>query len=188
MPLNAIRPQLNYADRKSVSVRTSSWSPRQFRICTVDFFAIDPQKTVKTHADGNIGASLLSVAKHEYPHEKYHQKKITVESINLTRWAKQVGARDIDIIWLDLQGAGLRAFIGMGNLISRVKVIYAEVEFKKRYLNQPLFGEVDRYLDEKGFVLLKIYPSDWFGNALYVRKEIVHGIGMAKLYFRRRTM
>jgi hypothetical protein len=41
----------------------------------VGFFAINPEKTVTTHSDGNIGASSLFMAIPEYPHEKYHQKK-----------------------------------------------------------------------------------------------------------------
>jgi FkbM family methyltransferase len=155
---------------------------------TVDFFAIDPEKTVTTHADGNIGASSLFIANPEYPHEKYHQNKIMVESITLEKWAVEAQVRDIDIMWIDLQGAELKAFKGMGNLISRVKVIYTEVEFKKMYLNQPLFGEIDSYLIKNGFILVKLYPYDWFGNALYVRKDLVPEIEMAKLYFRNRLI
>jgi FkbM family methyltransferase len=154
----------------------------------IDFYAIDPEKTVTSHADGNIGASSLFVANPEYPHEKYHQNKITVESITLARWAENTGVRDIDIMWIDLQGAELMAFKGMGNLISHVKVIYTEIEFKEMYLGQPLFDEIDRYLNEKGFILLKLYPYGWFGNALYVRKDIVRKIGMASLYFRKQLM
>lgn len=152
---------------------------------TLEFFAIDPEKTVTKHRDGNIGASSLFVANPEYPHEKYQQNKIMVESITLARWAEDAGVNDIDIMWIDLQGAELRAFKGMGKLISRVKVIYTEVEFKEMYLNQPLFGQIDRYLSKSGFVLLNLYPSGWFGNALYVRKDIVRGIGLARLYVSR---
>jgi FkbM family methyltransferase len=152
---------------------------------TLEFFAIDPEKTVTTHRDGNIGASSLFVANPDYPHEKYQQNKITVESITLARWAEHAGVRDIDIMWIDLQGAELRAFKGMENLISRVKVIYTEVEFKEMYLNQPLFGEVDRYLCEKSFILIKLYPCDWFGNALYVRKDLVNEIGLGWLYLKK---
>jgi FkbM family methyltransferase len=56
-----------------------------------------------------------------------------LESITLARWAKHAGVRDIDIMWIDLQGAEHRAFKGMENLISRVKAIYTEVEFKEMY-------------------------------------------------------
>jgi len=146
---------------------------------TVDFFAIDPEKTVTSHADGNIGASSLFVANPDYPYEKYHQEKITVESITLEQWAESAGVQDIDIMWIDLQGAELKAFQGMGNLLSRTKVIYTEIEFKKIYLGQPLFREVDSYLSARGFCLLKLYPSGWSGNALYVQNDLVQGMRLA---------
>jgi hypothetical protein len=36
-------------------------------------------------------------------------------------------------------------------------------------------------LVEKVF-LIKLYPSGWFGNAAYIRKDIVGGIGLVGLY------
>ncbi len=148
----------------------------------IDFFAIDPEKSITRQSDGNIGASSLFIANPAFPHEKYYQNKITVESITLERWAEEVGVRDIDILWIDLQGAELKAFQGMGPLLSRTKIIFTEVEFKEMYLGQPLFSEVDRYLTANGFYLLKLHPSDWFGNALYVRKDNVQGMRLLILY------
>lgn len=148
----------------------------------VDFFAIDPEKTVTSRADGNIGASSLFIANPAFPYEKYSQTKITVDSIRLNGWAEEVGVRDIDILWIDLQGAELKAFQGMDTLLLRTKIIFTEVEFKEMYLGQPLFREVNRYLSANGFCLLKLYPADWFGNALYVRKDTVQGMKLAMLY------
>jgi len=155
---------------------------------TLEFFAIDPERTITTHKDGNIGASSLFLANPEYPHEKYHQNKITVESVTLSRWAKHVGVFDIDILWIDLQGAELRAFRGMEDLISHVKVIYTEVEFREMYLGQPLFNEINQYLLRKGFVLIKLYPYGWFGNALYVRKDLVNVITRSWVYIKTRLV
>jgi FkbM family methyltransferase len=141
----------------------------------LDFYAIDPEKTVTSHSDGNIGASSLYLANPDYPYEKYHQRKITVESTTLERWAKETGLDNIDIIWMDLQGAELKAFKGMGGLLERIKLIYTEVEFEPMYIGQPLFKEVNHYLASKGFSLLKIYRSGWFGNIIYVNKSTIHG-------------
>jgi len=155
---------------------------------TVDFFPIDPKKTVTPHADGNIGASSLFVANPEYPYEKYHQDKITVESITLEHWAAEAGVREIDIMWIDLQGAELRAFRGMGHLILRTKIIHTEIEFKEMYLGQPLFFEIDKYLTARGFCLLRLYPSGWFGNALYIQKDLIGTIGLIGLCARKYLM
>jgi FkbM family methyltransferase len=139
----------------------------------IEFYSIDPQKTITVHADGNIGASSIFQANPEYPYEQYVQKKIVVESTTLKKWALNSRTEGIDIVWIDLQGAELRAFHGMEDLIEKVKIIYTEVEFKQMYLDQPLFADIDRFLRSKGFRLLNITPCDWFGNAVYVQKEFI---------------
>jgi hypothetical protein len=94
----------------------------------------------------------------------------------LERWAKEAKVQEIDIMWIDLQGAELKAFQGMGDLLLLTKIIYTEIEFKEMYVGQPLFGDVDAYLSERGFCLLKLYSPGWFGNALYIRKDLVSGM------------
>ena len=61
------------------------------------------------------------------------------------------------------------ALMGMGDLLKRTKVIFLEVAFKPVYLGQPLFKEIQEFLHANGFQLKKLYPDDWFGDALYVR-------------------
>lgn len=141
---------------------------------STDFFAIDSLRTITPHADGNIGASSLLTANPAYPYEKYVQNKISVESTTLAQWALENRIDEIDILWIDLQGAELKAFKGMGSLIRRVKVIYTEIEFKEMYVGQPLFPEVDEYLTSQGFHLVKVSYEEWFGNAFYLQERYVH--------------
>ncbi len=54
----------------------------------IDFFAIDPDRTITPHPGGNIGASSLYLARDDYPHETYVQNKITVQSVTLAEWAR----------------------------------------------------------------------------------------------------
>lgn len=140
----------------------------------LSFYSIDPLKTVTTHADGNIGASSLYQANPEYPYEKYHQNKISVNSIRVQKWAEQENIEKIDIAWVDLQGAELAAFKGMGPILENIKIIYTEVEFKEMYINQPLFGDVDEFLRSKGFELMRIDRYGWFGNALYINSRFIN--------------
>ena len=140
---------------------------------TVEFHAIDPERTITTWPDGNIGASSLFVANPAYPNETYFQNKITVEAVTLEQWAADAGVSTIDIIWMDLQGAGLKALVGLGDLIDTVKIIYTEVEYKEVYLGVPLFPEIDEYLRSRGFHLhAKFNTSEWFGDAMYVRNDL----------------
>jgi FkbM family methyltransferase len=139
----------------------------------VDFHAIDPERTITTWPDGNIGASSLFIANPAYPIETYHQNKITVEAITLSQWAADIGVNTIDIIWMDLQGAELKALRGLGKLIHTVSVIYTEVEYREMYFGQPLFPEIDEYLTSRGFHLqAKFNTSEWFGDILYIREEL----------------
>jgi FkbM family methyltransferase len=141
---------------------------------SLDFFAIDPEKTVTPHKDGNIGASSLYEAKTDYPYETYVQKRITVDSITLEAWAQRQGIANIDLIWMDLQGAELRALKGLGHLIQSVKLIYTEVEYKEIYVDQPLAAEVRDFLYTSGFRLYKQFcVSEWFGDELFCPRYLL---------------
>lgn len=141
----------------------------------VTFYAIDPEKTVTPHSDGNIGASSLFQANPEYPLETYFQTAIAVESTMLSTWAEKEGLPNIDIIWMDIQGAELKALRGLGQLLKNVRIIYTEVEYKPLYLGQPLFTDVDEFLRGQGFRLHKqLNRSEWFGDAMYVRRSMPH--------------
>lgn len=138
----------------------------------VQFHAIDPERTLTPHADGNIGASSLFIANPEYPLEKYAQRAITVEGVRLETWAKAAGVAAVDLLWLDLQGAELMALRGMGPLLGTVKAIFTEVAYKPVYLGQPLAGEMMRFFGANGFSLLQALPAgEWFGNEIWVRRS-----------------
>lgn len=140
----------------------------------LDFFAIDPEKTVTPHADGNIGASSLYEASADYPYEKYVQRKVSVESITLAAWAKENGLAAIDVIWMDLQGGELRALQGLGDLIQTVRIIYTEVEYKPIYRGQPLAAEVRAFLQRQGFSLAATCnAAEWSGDELYCRNQLL---------------
>ena len=139
----------------------------------VTFYAIDPVRTGTPHPDGNIGASSLFVANPAYPYERYVQNPITVSSITLGAWAKENRVREVDLMWLDLQGAELKALQGMGELLSHVKFIHTEVEFKPIYLDQPLAKDIYDYLEKAGFVECKIIAKEeWAGIVLFRRRDL----------------
>jgi len=139
----------------------------------VDFYAVDPHQTLTPHADGNIGASSLFKANPHYPLERFVQQKITVHAIRLEDWGRQNAIDQIDLLWMDLQGAELKALQGLGELIHQVKFIYTEVEYQPIYLGQPTHEQLHSYLEARGFRLhRKFNTSAWFGNELWVRTDI----------------
>ena len=138
----------------------------------VEFYPINPEKTITPHKDGNIGASSLFRANPAYPYEKYSQDCITVESTTIIKWAMDNNIQHIDLVWLDVQGAELKVLTGMRNLLECVKLIHTEVCFKPVYIGQPLFKDIDAFLRSKNFLLVGFENiSGWFGDANYINNK-----------------
>lgn len=77
---------------------------------------------------------------------------------------KQVGTNRLDDIYhhpaahmikLDVQGAELEVLQGAKSTLRNTLVLESEVEFVPLYRDQPLFGDIQCYLREKGFLLHK---------------------------------
>lgn len=57
----------------------------------------------------------------------------------------------IDFIKIDVQGAELDVLRGMERLLTNTLVVECEVEFLQLYKDQPLFGDIDRFMRAHGF-------------------------------------
>jgi len=148
---------------------------------TVSFYKIDKDKTETTWEDGNQGASSLLKASGKYPVENYVQEEIEVESITLSRFIEDRHIPGIDILWMDIQGAELKALQGLGKDISRVKTIHIEVEFFEIYKDQPLFDEVKAFLNNANFELLDFSSQgDYSGDAIFVNNAFVSAAAIKK--------
>lgn len=144
---------------------------------TVKFFPIDQKKTITTWKNGNPGASSLLHASGKYPVEKYVQKEIRVEAITLESFMKTNEINNIDLLWMDIQGAELTALEGLGGKISNVKFIHTEVEFFEIYRDQPLFEDVRNFLRKNGFILLGFTNfGQYAGDAVFVNKIIIKNV------------
>jgi len=140
----------------------------------INFYPIDQEKTITTWKDGNPGASSLFKASGKYPIEKYVQKEIKVEAIKLKSFFEENNIHEVDLLWVDIQGAELEALKGLGEKITNVKIMHIEANFFEIYMNQPLFNEIKKYLNKKGFLLLGFNSiNDYFGDAIFVNKKIL---------------
>jgi FkbM family methyltransferase len=77
----------------------------------------------------------------------------TIELVTLDEWCSENGFARIDLIKLDTQGSELDILRGATRALANASVVQTEVEFNPMYAGQPLFGDVDRYLRARGFVL-----------------------------------
>ena len=140
----------------------------------VQFYQIDQERTVTSWVDGNPGASSLFVSSDKYPVERYVQKEIEVESITLGSFMQIYGVSEIDLLWMDIQGAELLALEGLGHKISEVKLIHLEVGFFEIYQNQPLFGEIKRFLNSQGFLLVGFTSFGYYsGDVAFVNRKLI---------------
>ncbi len=119
-------------------------------------------------------SSLLAPKEHLNYSNVLFKKVITVPVTTFDAWAEQYKVDHVDLMWLDMQGYELNALMACPKILSTVRVILTEVEFVEAYANQYQFEEVKRWLEEQGFELIaqNNYCS-WFGDALFVRKELV---------------
>lgn len=142
------------------------------------FFPTDPEKTVTTWPDGNPGASSLFKASGAYDHiEKYVQNEIEVDCTRIETWAKQNNIDEIDLVWMDLQGAELLALQGFGDLLKKVKLIHTEVEINPMYSGQALYKDIDPFLKSNNFSYVWGNLNVQFGtDVIYVNNELLKKI------------
>jgi FkbM family methyltransferase len=74
----------------------------------------------------------------------------------LDSWCEQRAVERVDLIKLDTQGSELDVLRGAARTLERVLMVQTEVEFNRMYEGQPLFGDIDRFLRDRGFVLWQL--------------------------------
>ena len=79
----------------------------------------------------------------------------SVQTVSLDRFAVDNAITGVDFIKIDVQGAELDVFTGGVATLGDVVLVVSEVEFVPLYLEQPLFGDVCRFLSEQGLMFHK---------------------------------
>lgn len=132
----------------------------------IDFYITDMDKSI----DKNIGAS--SALYHLDNKTTFFQKKINVESTTLDTFIEEKKIDKINLLCLDLQGYEKIAIEGLSNNIDKVDYIISEISFQSYYINDTLFIDYNKYLNELGFELLETLNYGGFGDALYKNKKL----------------
>ncbi len=156
--IDLCRARLNH--RQDITlVERAAWSADT----TLRFFPV---------VNGNLGASSAFRANHAYPFEKpYQQTEIEVPASRVeTWWSENMGERPIDFLAMDLQGAEMEALLGMGDLLDSVRFIVTEGQHQRLYHDTPLIGDLEAFLNERGFALVQSTPANsWFGDFLFIK-------------------
>lgn len=122
---------------------------------------------------GNKSSSLYSpnLTLKEFDWLKFNER-IQVETVTLNSFCEVNGIESVDFIHIDVQGAELDVLKGSSKILSRIKVIWLEVEKVELYKNQPLAKDIEIFLSENGFVKVidTCYPK--WGDQLYVNSKL----------------
>lgn len=83
-----------------------------------------------------------------------HTVDITLTTLD--EWCAQAGRDRVDVIKIDTQGSELEVLRGAARTLATVRAIEVEVEFNPLYEGVALFGDIDRFLRDHGFVLWRL--------------------------------
>ena len=85
----------------------------------------------------------------------YLKEETEIETITLDTFVDKYSINEIDFIKIDVQGAELDIFKGSRKLLNNVLKIVCEVEFLPLYHDQPLFGDITKFLSQYNFMFNK---------------------------------
>ena len=83
---------------------------------------------------------------------------VSREAVETVKLDDIEATRGVDLIKIDIQGAELMAFRSGEKRLRHALVVQTEVEFLPLYVDQPLFGDVDRFMRECGFMFHRFHP------------------------------
>lgn len=83
---------------------------------------------------------------------------VRTEEIETVRLDDVPQAAGLDLLKIDIQGAELMAFENAPQRLAGALAVHTEVEFLEMYRGQPLYGDVERFLRARGFMLHRFEP------------------------------
>jgi len=92
-----------------------------------------------------------------YPWVKF-QETIVVPRRALDSWAAENRIEDVDLVWMDVQGAELDVIRGASSTLARTKYLFTEYSDEELYEGQVGFGEILRALPQ--FRVLRRFSED----------------------------
>lgn len=104
----------------------------------------------------------------------------TVETNTLFEFCQENKISSIDYIHMDVQGAELLVLNGAKEYISKIKMIWLEVENISLYKDQPLKKDVESFMIKHGFTKIKDTVHHIAGDQLWVnltyfpKKKLTH--------------
>ncbi len=114
------------------------------------------------------------------------EQEIPVVTTTLDAVCHQHQLRSPDVLRVDVQGAELAVLHGAAEILPKVLAIEVEVEFLPLYEGQPLFADIDGFLQAQGFTLwdLRLQKQRRVPAAVYSTATQGQLVWAEALYFR----
>ncbi len=121
----------------------------------------------------NNGASSI-LPPVDFNRSEFDPQPITVDCITLNAWAQEHHVKNIDFMWLDMEGHELYALENASDILDTVKVIYTEVDYVPVRQGSCLYSDLRTFLELQDFTEIWKDSSHWrFGNALFVKNSLL---------------
>lgn len=117
-------------------------------------------------------SSILDLHEHKLEHpDVYETSRIKLKTVTLNTFLKTINNPKFNFVNMDIQGAELYALKGMDEYFDYVQYLYLEVNTKELYKNNPLIGDIDKYLLLKGFIRKETNMTrHGWGDAFYIKE------------------
>lgn len=104
-------------------------------------------------------SSLLRPKNHLTAHKHVHfEKQVKVKTITLDEYCMENGVDSIDFVWMDVQGAEEKVFMGGSSILQKTKYIYTEYSDDEMYEGQ---APLKKLLDMLGtFEVVAVWPRE----------------------------
>lgn len=124
---------------------------------------------------GNKSSSLLPPSEEMKKHTSWltFKEEIEVDTERLDRYAEDHQIKQIDFMHLDVQGGEMMVLNGAGQLISKVKLIWMEVENVALYQDQPLKKDIETFMREHQFINVLDTVDSVSGDQLYINSVLI---------------
>lgn len=143
------------------------------KIATVPFYIVQEQEDPWI----DVGYSSLfkfdEYKKNELFGAKDIQHEISVTTDTLDNWCAENDIKEIDLLWMDVQGAELLVFNGAETILESTKIIMTEVGLQPYYNGHALKPDIDAFLRRKGFNELEeayeVNIPEYEVNTIYIK-------------------
>lgn len=122
----------------------------------------------------DASSSLLEPKDHLRDHpDTFFKKQVLVDTLTLDSWAENNNIKNVDLLWLDMQGFELNMLKASTIILPTVKVIHTEISITETYQGVPTYLEYESFLKSVGFEpIIKAIPNDYdMGNVLFVKNS-----------------